>query len=150
MLGSGWLSGRESACQRRRHKSCRFDPWVGKIPWRRKWQAPPVFLPGESHRQRNLGGYSPWGYKSCKKKSGMTAHLSTSMMLSANTVSTFWSVFPTTLTLPSDNKVLKTFLFPVYRRRIKYYHQFDLLFRTILRKCIHIPAYKFTHFCSEM
>ena len=40
-----WLSGKESACQYRR---CRFDSWVGKIPWRRKWQPTPVFLPGES------------------------------------------------------------------------------------------------------
>ena len=39
----------------------RFDPWVGKIPWRRKWQPTPVFLPGESHGQRSLVGYSPWG-----------------------------------------------------------------------------------------
>ena len=39
----------------------RFDLWVRKIPWRRKWQPTPVFLPGESHGQRSLGGYSPWG-----------------------------------------------------------------------------------------
>ena len=38
-------------------------PWVGKIPWRRKWQPTPVFLPGESHGQRILVGYSPWGRK---------------------------------------------------------------------------------------
>ena len=37
----------------------RVDPWVGKIPWRRVWQPTPVFLPGESHGQRSLGGYSP-------------------------------------------------------------------------------------------
>ena len=37
---------------------------VRKIAWRRKWQPTPVFLPGESHRQRSLAGYSPWGYKS--------------------------------------------------------------------------------------
>ena len=36
-----------------------FDPWVGKIPWRRAWQPTPVFLPGESHGQRSLAGYSP-------------------------------------------------------------------------------------------
>ena len=36
-------------------------PWVGKIPWRRKWQPTPVLLPGKSHGQRNLVGYSPWG-----------------------------------------------------------------------------------------
>ena len=38
-----------------------FDPWVGKIPWRRKWQPTPVPLPGKSHGWRSLGGYSPWG-----------------------------------------------------------------------------------------
>ena len=38
-----------------------MDPWVGKIPWRRKWQPTPVFVPGESHGQRSLAGYSPWG-----------------------------------------------------------------------------------------
>ena len=41
----------------------RFDSWVGKIPWRRKWQPTPVFLPGESHGRRSLVGYSPRGHK---------------------------------------------------------------------------------------
>ena len=45
-------------------------PWVGKIPWRRKWPPAPVFLPGESHGQRRLMGYSPWG----RKQSDMTQH----------------------------------------------------------------------------
>ena len=40
-----------------------FETWVGKIPWRRKWQPTLVFLPGESHGQRSLAGYSPWGLK---------------------------------------------------------------------------------------
>ena len=40
-----------------------FNPWVGKIPWRREWQPTSVFLPGESHGQRRLVGYSPWGHK---------------------------------------------------------------------------------------
>ena len=40
-----------------------FDPWVGKIPWRRAWQPTPVFLPGESHGQRSLAGYIPRGLK---------------------------------------------------------------------------------------
>ena len=44
-------------------RRCRFDPWVGKIPWRRKWQPTPVFLPGKSHGQRSLEGYSPCGHK---------------------------------------------------------------------------------------
>ena len=41
----------------------RFDPWVGKIPWRRQWLPIPVFLPGESHGQNSPVGYSPWGHK---------------------------------------------------------------------------------------
>ena len=40
-----------------------FDPGVGKILWRRAWQPTPVFLLGESHGQRSLAGYSPWGLK---------------------------------------------------------------------------------------
>ena len=61
----------KTACQCRRRKRRTFDPWVckrctfdpsvGKIPWRRAWQPTPVFLPGESHGQRSLVGYSPWG-----------------------------------------------------------------------------------------
>ena len=39
----------------------RDDPWVRKIPWRREWPPTPVFLPGESHGQRSLAGYCPWG-----------------------------------------------------------------------------------------
>ena len=38
-------------------------PWVGKIPWRRKWQHTPVFLPGKSHGWRSLAVYTPWGRK---------------------------------------------------------------------------------------
>ena len=48
------------------HLRCRrhgFDPWVGKILWRRKWQPTPVFLPGKFHGQRSLVGYSPSGCK---------------------------------------------------------------------------------------
>ena len=68
----GGSDGQESVCQCRRCKRHWFDPWVGKMPWRRKWQPTPVFLPGESHGQRNLAGYSPWG---CKE-SNMTEQLS--------------------------------------------------------------------------
>ena len=49
--------------QFRRHRRCGFGPWVRKIPWRRKWQPTPVFLPGKLHGQRSLVGYSPWGHK---------------------------------------------------------------------------------------
>ena len=57
-LVSRWLSGKEPA---RQCKRCEFDPWVRKIPWRRKWQPTPVFLPGESHGQSGLAGYNPQG-----------------------------------------------------------------------------------------
>ena len=50
-----------------------FDPWGGKIPWRRAWQPTPVCLPGESHGQRSLAGYSPWG----RRESDTTEQLST-------------------------------------------------------------------------
>ena len=55
-----WLSGKESAYQCRR---CEIDPWVRKIPWRRKWQPTPVFLLGKSHGQRSLVGHSPRGLR---------------------------------------------------------------------------------------
>ena len=55
-------SGKESACQCKRYKRCGFDSWVGKI-WRREWPLTPVFLPGESHGQKSLVGYSPWDHK---------------------------------------------------------------------------------------
>ena len=53
---SRWLSGKESACQCR----CGFNSWVRKIP---KWQPTSVFLPGKSHEQSSLAGYSPWSRK---------------------------------------------------------------------------------------
>ena len=58
-----WLSGKGSTCQCRRHRRLGFNPWVGKIPWRRKWQPTPAFLPEKSHGQRSLVGYSPWSRK---------------------------------------------------------------------------------------
>ena len=51
---------KETACQCRRRG---FNPWIGKFPWRRKWQPTPVFLPRKLHGQRSLAGYSPWGCK---------------------------------------------------------------------------------------
>ena len=53
-----WLSGKESGSQCRRY---RFDPWIQKIPWRRKWQPTPVLLPRQFHGQSSLMGCSPWG-----------------------------------------------------------------------------------------
>ena len=51
-----WLKGKESTCQCWSHRRHWFDPWVGKIPWRRKWQPTPVFLPGEITWTEEPGG----------------------------------------------------------------------------------------------
>ena len=58
-LRGRWFSGKASACQCRRPG---IDPWVGKNPWRRKWQPTAVFLPGKSHGQRSLVGCDTWGH----------------------------------------------------------------------------------------
>ena len=74
---SRWLCGKESVCQCRRHKRCRFDPWIRKIPWRRKWQPTPVFLPGKFHGQRSLAGYSPWSHKESDMAEQLNSHTHT-------------------------------------------------------------------------
>ena len=58
----GGSVGKESACDAGDHLQCRrpdFDPWVGKIFWKGKWQPTPLFLPGKSYGQRNLVGDGP-------------------------------------------------------------------------------------------
>ena len=69
-LGSfpGGSHGKRVCLQRGRP---RFNPWVGKIPWKRKWQPTPVLLPGKSHEWRCLIGFSSWGHK----ESELTEHL---------------------------------------------------------------------------
>ena len=53
-----------------------FDPWVGNIPWNRKWKPTPVFLPGKSHGQWSLVGYSPWDHKELDMTEWLTLLLS--------------------------------------------------------------------------
>ena len=67
-----WLRQERSCLQCERPG---FDPWVGKIPCRREWLLTPVFWPGESHEQKSLEGYSPWG----RKESDMTEQLTLSL-----------------------------------------------------------------------
>ena len=68
-------SGKEPTCQGRKYQRHRLHPWVGKIPWRRKWQPTSVFLPGESHGQRSLAGYSWWGCKESDTTEPLTLSL---------------------------------------------------------------------------
>ena len=58
-----WLRGKTICLQHRSYRRHEFDSWIGMIPWRRAWQPTPVFLRGESHGQRSLEDYSPWGHK---------------------------------------------------------------------------------------
>ena len=70
------LDGKESAY----NTGDRFNPWVQKIPLRREWQPTLVFLPGESHGQRSLVGYSPWGCNESDTTETLTLSLSLSMV----------------------------------------------------------------------
>ena len=74
----GGARGKEPAWQCRKHKRSEFDPWVREILWRRAWQPTPVFLPGESHGQKSLAGYSPWGHKESDMTHRLTLLLSPS------------------------------------------------------------------------
>ena len=81
MLGfAGGASGKESACQCRRCKKRGLDPWARKIPWRRKRQATPIFLPGKFHGQRSLAGCSPWGRKESVRTEPRNTHTATCLL----------------------------------------------------------------------
>ena len=73
-------TSKESVCQCRRCKSRTFNSWVGKIPWSRKSPPDPIFLPGKSHGQRSLVGYSPWGGKESDLVTKHTHNFSISML----------------------------------------------------------------------
>ena len=64
-------SGEEFACQ---YSRCGFNPWVGKISWRRKWQPTPVFLPEKSHGLRSLVGCSPRDHKELDTTEQLSVH----------------------------------------------------------------------------
>ena len=66
--------GKESACNAGDTGDVEFDFWVGKIPWRRKWQSTPVFLPGKSHGQRRLVGYNPLGSQKLDTTERLSMH----------------------------------------------------------------------------
>ena len=71
---SGGSDGKESTCNL---GDLSLIPWVGKIPQRRAWQPTPVFLPGESHGQRSLAGYSQWDHKESDTTEWIRAHTPT-------------------------------------------------------------------------
>ena len=67
-------SGKEPAYQSTRCKRYRFNPWVRKFPWRRKWQPTPVSLPGKFHGHRSLVGYRQWGCKESDTTEQVNTH----------------------------------------------------------------------------
>ena len=84
-----WLSGKESTSQCRRHRTFGFALWTGKIPWRRRRQLTPVFLPGKLHGQRSLVDYSSWGHEKSDTTEQLSAHTHTHihMFLTPNVLS---------------------------------------------------------------
>ena len=100
----GGASGKEHACQCRRCKRCRFDPWVRKIPWRRKGQPTPVFLPGQTHGQRSLVACSPHGHKESDTTEHAYTHTHTHTLLCE------WKGVSTVYTHNSANSLQQNFL----------------------------------------
>ena len=84
-LNPRWCSGKESACQCRRHNRGRFNSWVRKIPWSRKWQPTPVYLPEKFHGQKSLSGYSLVGRKGLDTIEHTCTYLCTSLYATAYT-----------------------------------------------------------------
>ena len=74
-----WCSGKEPTCQCRRHKTPGFNPWVGKIPWRRTWQPTPGFLPGESHGRRSPQGLQATGVTKSRMQLSNWVHTQTQL-----------------------------------------------------------------------
>ena len=76
-----WSSAKEPTCQCRRCRKGGFDPYIKKIPWRKKWQPTPVFLPEKLHGQRSLAGYLAHGFTKSRTWLSDWAWLSVSILL---------------------------------------------------------------------
>ena len=81
-----------------------FDPWVGKILWRRKWQPTPVLLPGKSHGWRSMVGYSPWGHK----ESDTTEQLHLVLVLEALWKEDIWYLLMERILIRANSKFIIT------------------------------------------
>ena len=111
-----WLSSKESTCRCRRRTKHGFDPWVGKIPWRRKCQPAPVFLPGKFHGQRSLA--SPWSHKESDMTDLLSMHIPSIVLLLGSIVINIFSFHNFSL----QQKVMQKYFFP-----FKYWHMFLLI-----------------------
>ena len=88
-----WHTWKEPACQCSRGNRHGFDPWVGKIPWSRKWQPTPVFLSGEFHGQRSLAGYTiVHGVTKSRTGPSTLTHIYCEFLRKGNSMLTFLSL----------------------------------------------------------
>ena len=101
---SWWLRQERSCVQCRKHW---FDPWIGKIPWRRGWHPTPIILPGESPGQKSLAGYSLWGCKESDTTEWLTLTLPN---LPRKIMHVYWYVCPQIYNYNNLNDELKLFL----------------------------------------
>ena len=111
----GCASGKESPCWCRRCKRHRFDPWVRKIPWRRKGQPTPVFLPGGTHGQRSLVACSPWGAQRVRHNwarihTHIRTHTHMHTRVHTHTLLCEWKGVSTVYTHSSANSLQQNFL----------------------------------------
>ena len=90
-VGAQYATGDQMVKNLPKLRETRFDPWVGKMPWRRKWQPTPVLLPGKFHGWRSLVGYSPWGCKGADMTERLHFHFSLSCIGEGNGNSLQWS-----------------------------------------------------------
>ena len=111
----GGTGGKELICQCRRLKRCRFSSWVGKIPWRRKWQPTPVFLPGKFHAQRSLGATVHGLAK------GQTWLKRLNMHTTCDLYFLLWDALPFKLSYHPSKNVL--FKIKVYQRKVTCYQK---------------------------
>ena len=88
---------KEPTCECGSFRRPGFDPWVGKIPWRRAWQPAPAFLPEKSHGERRLAGYSPCGHKELDTTEGLSASVSAELVMTQRIASARTS-FPNKVT----------------------------------------------------
>ena len=88
-VASQVVQGKASACRSRRRKRLRFDPWVEKILWSRKWQPTPIFLPGKFYGQRSLEG-SPWHLKELDTTEDPRMHCAAGTVYSLSLYDSTW------------------------------------------------------------
>ena len=112
----GGASGKNLAYQCRCCKRCRFDICVRKIPQRKKWQPTPLFLPGESHGQRSLVGYSPLGHKE-SDTTAETQHGYTLCILEARKFDSFFNEVSVVLKKKCSDECLFPKVLPVNQPR---------------------------------